>query len=66
MIYGAAVMMLGMVGLVGWFAGVGKLARISWRYIPMARKPVDFHQFAEAVRALDLYWVVLNEPPPLK
>jgi two-component system response regulator len=30
------------------------------------RKPVDFHQFAEAVRALDLYWVVLNEPPPPK
>jgi two-component system, response regulator len=29
------------------------------------RKPVDFEQFAEAVRALDLYWVVLNEPPPL-
>ena len=29
------------------------------------RKPVDFHQFAEAVRTLDLYWVVLNEPPPL-
>jgi two-component system response regulator len=30
------------------------------------RKPVDFQQFAEAVRALELYWVVLNEPPPLK
>src|SRR4030042_4281631 len=30
------------------------------------RKPVDFAQFAEAVRTLDLYWVVLNEPPPLK
>jgi two-component system response regulator len=30
------------------------------------RKPVDFQQFAEAVRTLDLYWVVLNEPPPLK
>jgi two-component system, response regulator len=30
------------------------------------RKPVDFHQFAEAVRTLDLYWLVLNEPPPLK
>ena len=30
------------------------------------RKPVDFRQFAEAVRALDLYWLVLNEPPPLK
>ncbi len=30
------------------------------------RKPVDFQQFAEAVRALDLYWPVLNEPVPLK
>lgn len=30
------------------------------------RKPVDFQQFAEAVKALDLYWLVLNEPPPLK
>jgi two-component system, response regulator len=29
------------------------------------RKPVDFQQFAEAVKTLDLYWVVLNEPPPL-
>ena len=30
------------------------------------RKPVDFHQFAEAMRTLGLYWLVLNEPPPLK
>jgi signal transduction histidine kinase len=37
MICGAAVMMLGMLGLAGWFAGVGELARISWRYIPMAQ-----------------------------
>jgi two-component system response regulator len=29
------------------------------------RKTVDFQQFDEAVRALDLYWLVLNEPPPL-
>jgi CheY-like chemotaxis protein len=28
------------------------------------RKPVDFAQFAESIRSLGLYWLVLNEPPP--
>src|SRR5687768_14416173 len=28
------------------------------------RKPVDFKQFAEAIRQLSLYWLVLNEAPP--
>lgn len=28
------------------------------------RKPVDFNQFAESVRQLGLYWLVVNERPP--
>lgn len=29
------------------------------------RKPVDFHDFAEATQQLSRYWLVLNECPPL-
>lgn len=27
-------------------------------------KPVDFTQFIDAVRTLELYWLVVNDPPP--
>lgn len=27
-------------------------------------KPVDFHDFVEAVREIGLFWAVLNQPPP--
>jgi two-component system response regulator len=27
-------------------------------------KPVDFTQFTEAIKALGLYWLIWNEPPP--
>jgi CheY-like chemotaxis protein len=27
-------------------------------------KPVDFHNFVEAVRGLGLFWAIINHPPP--
>jgi CheY-like chemotaxis protein len=29
------------------------------------RKPVDFERFSYAISNLGLYWLVINEPPPL-
>lgn len=28
------------------------------------RKPVDFHQFADVIKQLGMYWLVTNQPPP--
>jgi CheY-like chemotaxis protein len=27
-------------------------------------KPVDFHQFVEAIKQIGAFWAVINEPPP--
>jgi CheY-like chemotaxis protein len=27
-------------------------------------KPVDFHQFSDAIKKLGIFWALLNEPPP--
>src|SRR6202171_1687008 len=27
-------------------------------------KPVDFHQFVEAIKELGVFWALINEPPP--
>jgi CheY-like chemotaxis protein len=27
-------------------------------------KPVDFHEFMQAVKQLGLFWAIVNEPPP--
>jgi DNA-binding NarL/FixJ family response regulator len=27
-------------------------------------KPVDFHEFINAVKELGVFWAIINEPPP--
>jgi DNA-binding response OmpR family regulator len=27
-------------------------------------KPVDFHEFVNAVKELGMFWAIINEPPP--
>jgi two-component system, response regulator len=41
------------------------LASYRLRANSYIRKPVDFGTFADSVRSLGMYWLVLNEPPPV-
>jgi len=27
-------------------------------------KPVDFHEFVNAIKELEIFWAIINEPPP--
>jgi DNA-binding response OmpR family regulator len=27
-------------------------------------KPLDFHEFVDAIKSLGLFWAVVNQPPP--
>jgi two-component system, response regulator len=29
------------------------------------RKPIDFNQFIDAISQLGMYWLIINEPPPM-
>jgi len=30
------------------------------------RKPIEFHLFIDAVRQVGMYWLLVNQPPPIK
>jgi two-component system response regulator len=40
------------------------LASYRLRANSYVRKPVEFHRFADAIKQLGLYWLLLNEAPP--
>lgn len=42
-----------------------RLASYKFGANSFVRKPLDFAEFAEAVAKLGVYWMALNEPPPL-
>ena len=41
------------------------IASYNLRANAYVRKPVAFDEFAEAVKVLGLFWLVVNQPPPM-
>jgi two-component system response regulator len=50
--------------LTGFNAPIDVAAAYRYGANSYVRKPVDFDQFAEVIRQLGLYWLVVSEPPP--
>jgi len=36
----------------------------SWALNAYVVKPVDFHEFVNAIKELGVFWAVINQPPP--
>jgi two-component system response regulator len=50
--------------LSGFNAPIDIVAAYRYGANSYVRKPIDFDRFAEVIRQLGLYWLVINEPPP--
>ena len=50
--------------LSGFNAPIDIVAAYRYGANSYVRKPIDFDRFAEVIRQLGLYWLVINEPAP--
>ena len=50
--------------LTGFNAPIDVVAAYRYGANSYVRKPIDFDRFAEVIRQLGLYWLVINEPAP--
>ena len=50
--------------LTGFNAPIDVVAAYRYAANSYVRKPLEFDAFAEVIRQLGLYWLVINEPPP--
>ena len=50
--------------LSGFNAPIVIVAAYRYGANSYVRRAIDFDRFAEVIRQLGLYWLVINEPPP--